>query len=214
MISISPKDTAVVVTDPQNDALSPGGAGYELMKVCIEQNNTIVNLSMIMKACKDYGYQLVISPHALYPHDNTWMNQSEEEILLLWGKFYQKVNNESPSSFGADYEPSLKPYICDGRTIIANPHKIAGPQTNDLALQLRKHGISKVILCGCMSNICVESHMRDLTENGFQIAIAHDATAAPGLEAYNAAMVNFKAFASASWSTTDTVIHMMNGAKV
>jgi nicotinamidase-related amidase len=54
-------------------------------------------------------------------------------------------------------------------------------ESNDLALQLRKHGFDSVILRG-MSNLC--SHMRDLIESGFRVAVVKDATAAailPGL---------------------------------
>ena len=35
---------------------------------------------------------------------------------------------------GADWLDVLKPYIEDGKTIVTSPHKVYGPQTNDLAL--------------------------------------------------------------------------------
>ena len=40
----------------------------------------------------------------------------------------------------------------DGQTIVASPHKVYGPETNDLILQLRKRGITRVILCGMSAN--------------------------------------------------------------
>jgi nicotinamidase-related amidase len=55
----------------------------------------------------------------------------------------------------------------------------SAPQTNDLVLQLRKHGISQVILGEMWANMRVESHLRDLREQGFEVAVAKDATAAP-----------------------------------
>jgi nicotinamidase-related amidase len=48
-----------------------------------------------------------------------------------------------------------------------------------VVLQLRKHGFSKVILGGMIANMCVESHLRDLLEQGFQVAVVRDATAGP-----------------------------------
>src|SRR5215472_2091043 len=39
---------------------------------------------------------------------------------------------------GADWVDRFKPYIEDGKTIVVSPHKVFGPQTNDLVLQLRK----------------------------------------------------------------------------
>jgi len=46
---------------------------------------------------------------------------------------------------GADWLERFKPYIEDGKTIVVSPHRVWGPQTNDLALQLRKRRIAKVI---------------------------------------------------------------------
>lgn len=58
-----------------------------------------------------------------------------------------------------------------------------GPQTNDLVLQVRKRGLREVIL-GLMSAImCVESHLRDLLEQGFEVLVARDATWPPVVDA-------------------------------
>lgn len=35
-----------------------------------------------------------------------------------------------------------------------------------------------MILAGMSANLCVEAHLRDLLENGFEVAVALDATAA------------------------------------
>jgi nicotinamidase-related amidase len=65
---------------------------------------------------------------------------------------------------GADWLDGFKPYIEDGKTVVISPHRVWGPPTNDLVLQLRKRGISKAILGGMLANMCVESHLRDLLE--------------------------------------------------
>jgi hypothetical protein len=49
--------------------------------------------------------------------------------------------------------PEYKPYILDGKTIIASPHMVYGPETNDLALQPRRHGVSQIILAGMAANL-------------------------------------------------------------
>jgi nicotinamidase-related amidase len=58
---------------------------------------------------------------------------------------------------GADWLDEFKPYINDGETVVVSPHKVFGPQTNDLALQLRKRGVRRVVLGGMLANMCVES---------------------------------------------------------
>jgi nicotinamidase-related amidase len=112
---------------------------------------------------------------------------------------------------GADWLSVYKPYIADGRTIVASPHKVYGPASNDLVLQLRKRGIDKVILAGMSANLCVESHLRELLEAGFEVAVVKDATAAavvPGLDGYQAALVNFRFLASAVFATTEVAAHL------
>src|SRR5205814_370678 len=53
--------------------------------------------------------------------------------------------------------------ILDGKTIIASPHKIYGPETNDLALQLRKANASQVIFARMAANLCIELRLVDPT---------------------------------------------------
>jgi nicotinamidase-related amidase len=109
---------------------------------------------------------------------------------------------------GADWLAQYKPYIEDGETIIASPHKVYGPESNDLVLQLRKRGIDKVILAGMSANLCTESHLRELLEQGFEVAVAKDATAAAIVEegdGYQAALVNFRFLANAVWTTQEAL---------
>ena len=83
-----------------------------------------------------------------------------------------------------------------------------GPETNDLVLQLRKRGIDQVILAGMSANLCVESHLRELLEQGFEVAVVQDATAAAKLpegDGYQAALVNFRYMANAVWTTGEAV---------
>jgi nicotinamidase-related amidase len=116
---------------------------------------------------------------------------------------------------GADWLEQYKPYIEDGKTIIASPHKVYGPESNDLALQLRKRGKSKVVLPGMSANLCVESHLRELLEQGFEVAVVKDATAAaqhPELgDGYTTALTNFAFIANALLTTVDAVKAMEGG---
>ena len=96
----------------------------------------------------------------------------------------------------------------DGETIVTSPHKVYGPETNDLVLQLRKRGIDKIVLGGMSANLCTESHLRELVEQGFEVAVVSDATAAAQVaegDGYEAALVNFRYIASAVWTTEEAV---------
>lgn len=116
---------------------------------------------------------------------------------------------------GADWMPQYKKYIDQKNVIVTSPHKVYGPETNNLALQLRKRGIDKVVLTGMSANLCTESHMRALTEARFKVAVVKDATAAaqtPEMDGYQAALTNFKMISSKVF-TTDEVVHELNGSK-
>lgn len=109
---------------------------------------------------------------------------------------------------GADFLPDYAHHIHDGQTVITSPHKIVGPESNDLVLQLRKRGINQVVLAGMAANLCVEGHMRELVEQGFEVAVVKDATAGPRLpegDGYLAALVNYRFLASAVWTTAQAV---------
>ena len=96
---------------------------------------------------------------------------------------------------------------------MTSPHKIYGPETNDLVLQLRKQGIDKVILIGMSANLCTGSHMRELLEQGFEVAVVTDATAAaiiPDGNGYEAAVTNFRFMANATWTTAEAVENINN----
>ncbi len=56
------------------------------------------------------------------------------------------------------------------------------------------------------ANLCVESHLRDMLEQGFEVAVVKDATAAaqvPDGDGYAAALVNFRFIANAVWTTNE-----------
>ncbi len=78
-----------------------------------------------------------------------------------------------------------------------------------MLLQLRKRNIGKVILAGMSANLCVESHLREMLEMGFEVAVVKDATAAarhPEMgDGYKAALVNFGYIANAVLSTDEVV---------
>jgi nicotinamidase-related amidase len=165
---------AVVVTDPQNDFLTPTGVAWGAVGESVTENNTVENIDLLFKAAKDAGVPVFVSPHYYYRHDHQWKFEGALEALMhKIGMFDRKgaLEQEGFIGSGADWLERYKPYINDGRTVVTSPHKVFGSQTNDLVLQLRKAGVTQVILAGMSANLCVESHMRDLIEEGFNVVI-------------------------------------------
>src|SRR3954469_11292699 len=211
-MDFSKMDTALVVIDPQNDVLSEKGVSWGLVGASVRENGTVENLARLFEAAKAQGYGVFISPHYLYPHDQGWRFGGAVERMMLEGREFFRPGPLSvqglPGS-GADWLAAYKPYIEDGETVVVGPHKVWGPQTNDLVLQLRKRRVNGVILAGMLANLCVESHLRELLEQGFEVAVVKNATAAPRHpqigDGYTSALINFGFLANAVLSTDEAV---------
>lgn len=210
-MTLDPSRAALVVTDPQIDFLSPDGVTWGVVGASVERNNTVENIDALFKAAKAKDITVAISPHYYYPTDHGWRFEGAlEKLMHKIGMFDRKgpLTTEGFENSGADWLPRYKPYIEDGKTIITSPHKLYGNESNDLTLQLRKMGVDQVILAGMSANLCTESHMRELLEQGFEVAVVKDATAAamlPEGDGYLAALTNFRYMANAVWTTEEVV---------
>jgi nicotinamidase-related amidase len=218
-MKIDPEHTALVITDPQNDFLSPDGVTWGVVGKSVTENNTVENIDRLFKTAKEMEMEVFISPHYYYPTDHGWKFHGALEVLMHQiGMFDRRgpLNLEEFKNSGADWLEQYKEYIEDGKTVVASPHKVYGPETNDLVLQLRKRGINKIVLAGMSANLCVEAHLRELLEQGFEVAVVKDATAAanvPEGDGYKAAMVNFRYLANAVWTTDEAVANLNQSKK-
>ena len=214
-MDINKNDTAVVFIDPQNEVLSDKGLAWGAVGESVTENKTVENMERIFKAAKENGFGVFISPHYFFPTDSGWKfngpletDEAETQMFARSGR----LSLDGFSGSGADWLERFKPYIDDGKTVVVSPHRVFGPQTNDLVLQLRKRRIGKIILGGMLANMCVESHLRDLLEQGFEVVVAKDATAAPRHPewgyGYTAALINFR-FLAHGVPSTDEVVKAM-----
>ena len=214
-MEIDKSDTGVVFIDPQNDVLSEKGASWAAVGPSVTENKTVENMERIFVAAQDKGYLVFISPHYFYPTDDRWQINGPLEADEFRTRTFARSGPLNLTGFensGADWLDRFKPYIEDGKTVIVSPHKVFGPQTNDLVLQLRKRAISKIILGGMLANMCVESHLRELLEQGFEVAVVKDAVAGPRHpewgDGYKAALINYRFLAHAVLSTDAAVAAM------
>jgi nicotinamidase-related amidase len=208
---IDPERTALVITDPQNDFLSPKGVAWGVVGKNVTENGVVKHLEDLFKVADKTGLPVFISPHYYFPYDNRWKFEGTLEKLMHNIHMFERAGSLDLTNFdksGADWLKQYKPYINNGKTVVTSPHKVYGPETNDLVLQLRKAGIDKIILAGMSANLCTESHMRELIEQGFEVMVVTDATGAAVTEHYDgyaAALTNFRFIASNIDNTENTV---------
>ena len=203
--------TAIVITDPQIDFLSPDGVTWGLVGNSVTANKTVEHIEELLKSAKANDIAVFISPHYYFPTDHGWKFEGALEKVMHSIGMFDRVSAYSMDGFvgsGADFMPQYKKYLFDGKTVIASPHKVYGPEQNDLVLQLRKQHIDQVLLAGMSANLCTQAHMHELLEQGFEVAVIKDATAAaqiPEGDGYLAALINFRFMANAVWTTEEAV---------
>ena len=66
-MDVDPVSTAVVITDPQNDFLSPDGVTWGVVGASVEEHGTVENLSRLFEAAKSADMTVAISPTTTTP---------------------------------------------------------------------------------------------------------------------------------------------------
>ena len=74
--------TAIVITDPQVDFLSPEGVAWHLVGKNVTENNTVENIDRLMKIAGEMDIPLFISPHYYFPTDLDWKHGGALEAAM------------------------------------------------------------------------------------------------------------------------------------
>ena len=166
-MSFDRTETAVVFIDPQVDVLSKNGKNWSAVGASVTENKTVENMLRIFKAAKSAKFNVFISPHYFFPTDRVWKFngplEAEEFATCTFARSGQ-LSLEGFEGSGAHWLDEFKPYINDGETVVLSPHKVFGPQTNDLVIQLRKRGVRRVVLGGMLA-ICAWNHICVICSN-------------------------------------------------
>src|SRR5210317_1082630 len=103
-MEITQGDTALVITDPQNDFLSPKGVTWGVVGKSVTKNNTVQHIEDLFKAAKANNVPVFISPHYYYPHDHGWkFGGALETLMHKIGMFNRKgaLNTDGFEGSGA-----------------------------------------------------------------------------------------------------------------
>ena len=107
-------------------------------------------------------------------------------------------------TWGGSFHPDFEPRPGE---VVAQEHWLSsGFGNTDLDLQLKKHGVRKVIVIGMRANTCIESTVRFAAELGYEVTLVKDAIGSFGHAEMEASLkFNMSAYASAVVSTQDLV---------
>jgi ureidoacrylate peracid hydrolase len=192
--------TALLVIDPYNDFISEGGKLWDRVKKVAEANNCVPHMLQVLNVARDAGLRVFYALHHRYrPGDyETWKYIAPVQKAAWLRKTFEY------GTWGGEIRREFEPQPGD---VVALEHwGSSGFANTDLDLQLKKHGIDKLIVIGLIAHTCVEATIRFAAELGYEVTLVKDATADYSDEEMHAALdVNIPNYASAL-VTTDEVI--------
>ena len=192
--------TALLVIDPYNDFISQGGKLWDRVKRVAEANNCVPHMLQVLHAARDAGLRVFYALHHQYrPGDyETWKYIAPVQKAAWLHKTFEY------GTWGGEVRREFEPQPED---VVALGHWCSSGFANtDLDLQLKKHGIDKLIVIGLIAHTCVEATVRFAAELGYEVTVVKDATADYSDEAMHAALdVNIPNYASAVVATDEIV---------
>ncbi|MGX6999139.1 isochorismatase family cysteine hydrolase [Caballeronia sp. KNU42] len=200
-LTYEPELTGLLIVDPYNDFLSEGGKLYELSRTTLEANNVVEHMRQVLAAARAANVQVFIAPH------HRWR---EGDLHSHWkttppiGAAAAKGRSFADGTWGGSFHPDFEPRPGE---VVAQEHWLSSGFANtDLDLQLKKHGVRKVIVIGMRANTCIESTVRFAAELGYEVTLVKDAIGSFGHAEMDASLqFNLPAYANAIVTTGEIV---------
>lgn len=188
--------TALVIVDPQVDVLDPEGALWDLVGDQVRRMGIVDKLVALRDAAEAADVPVFYSWLRITEEDYAaWTPKNGLQQLMAARKIVQPG---AGGRFVAPLEPTAS-------TILLQPRRGPSSTSSDLAEQLGQRGIETIVVAGMIANLCVESHVRDVTDLGFGAIVAGDAIATTDDATLNATLASFGLFATAVVDTGELV---------
>jgi ureidoacrylate peracid hydrolase len=192
--------TALLVVDPYNDFISAGGKIWDRIRAVAEANDCVPHMLQILNAARQAQLRVFYAMHRRYrPGDyESWNYVAPIQKAAWLHKSFEF------GTWGGEIRPEFEPRPGD---IVAMEHWCSSGFANtDLDLQLKRHGIQRLIVIGLIAHTCIEATVRFAAELGYDVTMVKDATADYSDEEMHAALdINIPNYASAMVTTNEIV---------
>jgi nicotinamidase-related amidase len=195
--------TALLVIDPYNDFISEGGKIWRRIQAVAEANDCVPHMARVLQAAREAGLRVFYALHHRYrPGDyETWRFVAPVQRAAWRSRAFEH------GTWGGEIRAELAPR--DGDIVALEHWCSSGFANTDLDLQLKRHGIHRLIVIGLIAHTCVEATVRHAVELGYDVTLVRDATADYSDNEMHAAIeVNLPSYASAI-ATTEQLIAML-----
>jgi nicotinamidase-related amidase len=199
-MEIDKQVTALIVIDPYNDFISEGGKIWDRIRSVAEANQCVPHMAQVLDAARRAGIRVFYALHRRYrPGDYESWKYVAPIQKAAWSRRSFEYGTWG-GAIRAEFEPQA------GDIVAAEHWCSSGFANTDLDLQLRKHGIHKLIVMGLIAHTCVEATVRYAAELGYEVTVVKDATASYSDQHMHAALeVNLPNYANAIVATDEIV---------
>jgi nicotinamidase-related amidase len=193
--------SALLVIDPYNDFISEGGKLWDRIRAVADANDCVPHMLKVLNAAREAKLRVFYALHRRYRLGDyeTWKYIAPIQKAAWSRKTFEY------GTWGGEIRREFEPKPGE---IVATEHWCSSGFANtDLDLQLKKHGIHKLIVIGLIAHTCIEATVRFAAEFGYQVTLVKDATADYSDEEMHAALeVNIPNYASSIVSATEIVV--------
>lgn len=163
-------ETAVVFVEFQNEFCKEDGKLYDLVKESLTTTSALENAKRLMNGAREKGCLVVHCPFVL---DADWVQ--EKSICGLIGNLGQGKIFAS-GDWGTKIIDELAPAA--NEPIVKGKRSISGFAYTNLETILREKKIKNVVVCGFLTNICVQATAWRSYDLGFKTRIITEASVA------------------------------------
>lgn len=198
---VDPRWTALVVIDYQNDFCAPRGAFARTGSDPAPLQRIAPAVRSLLRAARAARVP-VIWVWNEYTYDTNWYLS---EVTLgqarrRWGGRYITVPVCKRGSWGARLYGGLRPARED---VVVVKHRFNAFVDTDFALVLRSRRIRSLVVTGVLTNVCVESTVREAFFRDYYVVVPEECVATYDKAQHDAALTNIDAFFGHVTSATD-----------
>ena len=202
---------ALVIIDMQRDFLEPGGFGDALGNDVTRLQAIVPTLRQLLTACRAQKMSIF---HTIECHRPDLSDCPPAKLKR--GEGALKIGDRGPMGRILIVDEPGNGIIQDlaplpGEAVIEKPGKGAFCRT-DFEEQLRKKGITHLLITGVTTEVCVQTTMREANDRGFECLLVEDATESYFPEFKQATLEMMRAQGGIiGWTaTTEEIVHQLS----
>lgn len=181
-INLDMNETALICIEFQNEFTNKKGKAHAGVKAVMESTDMMAKTVDLAAKIREAGGKIMHVPIMFEENHEDSPNSSHGVLAgLKAGKLFTQ-NTEGSTLFDDEMLPE------EGDITITGKRGLSSWPNTTLEAECKANNIKNIVICGFLTNCCVESTMRDGYEKGYNVITVPDCCAAIGQAAHDAAV--------------------------